>query len=1050
MIADFLAQIQTLYADGATTEHSYRPALDGLISSLGPGIAALNEPKRIACGAPDFIIRQGGLVIGHLEAKDLGVGLRDLSGDNKAQQERYLAALPNLIYTNCLAWDFYRDGERVDFVTIAALTAAGKGIEPRPEQYARLETLLREFIARRPQTIATPHELARRMAGKANLIKDVLARAILEDNTGKNGESELHGQYIVFQKDLIHDITIGNFADIYAETIAYGMFAARLHDPAADSFSRRDALELLPKSNPFLRSLFGYIAGVNLDERIAWIIDDLARVFAVCDIKAVMQGFGEMTGKHDPFIHFYETFLTAYDPRRRKARGVWYTPESVVNFIVRSVDEVLQSRFNLPAGLADTSKVTIDWDTGQTDKKGKAVTLKKQVHRVQILDPAAGTGTFLAEVIKQIAPKVRKTAPAMWQEYIERQLIPRLHGFELLMASYAMCHTKLDMILTELGYQPTEPAPRLSVYLTNALEEGAPIERALPFARWLSREAEGANAIKRDIPIMCVIGNPPYSVSSQNQGAWITRLIEDYKHIDGKPIKEQNLRSLGDDYVKFIRFSQHLIEKTGEGVLGLITNHGYLDNPTFRGMRWQLLKTFDEIYVLDLHGNAKKKEKAPDGKPDKNVFNIMQGVAILIAVKTRPGRRAPAATRHGDLWGSCKEAKHKALFNGDLRGLTNKIEPKAPYFFFAPKKRKALKKYAAGFELADLMPEYSSGVKTHRDALVIAFTEAELRRRIERFLDPAKSDDEARREFFKDTGKARRYPLGDTRDWKLSEARQSLRGVDWKADILPIDYRPFDQRFILYRDEIVELRRHDVMRHTLGRDNLVLTTGRQGQVVGAMQWNLVFVQNRVTDVNIFYRGGGCVFPLYLHPNGEDLEQTRRVNFAPELHEKIRGLAKHRAHGAPDEVAVFDYIYGVLHTPSYRETYAEFLKVDFPRIPWPQTPAAFWSTAAKGARLRKLHLLDPAVVGETPHPFTGDGDNTVQTPRFAAGRIWVNNTQFFANAPEAAWHFYIGGYQPAQKWLKDRKGRALNWEDVAHYQRILKVLAETDRLMREMD
>jgi predicted helicase len=400
------------------------------------------------------------------------------------------------------------------------------GVQPRPQDFATLENLLRDFIAQRPQTITSPRELAERMAGKANLIKDVLFRTLADD---KDAQTELYAQYNAFKENLIHDITPTDFADIYAETIAYGMFAARLHDTTLDTFSRQEALELLPKSNPFLRSLFTYVAGYGLDDRIAWVIDDLARVFQACDVAKIMEGFGKLTGQNDPFLHFYETFLAAYNPAKRKARGVWYTPEPVVNFIVRAVDEVLRTEFGLADGLADTSKVTIDWETGQTDKKGRPEIVKKEVHRVQILDPATGTGTFLAEVIKQIAPRVHGIAPAMWSKYIEDDLIPRLHGFELLMASYAMCHMKLDMILRELGYNPTATPPRLSVYLTNSLEEGEPANQTLPFTQWLSREAKGANTIKRDMPIMCVIGNPPYSGHSSNKGEWISGLMDVYK-----------------------------------------------------------------------------------------------------------------------------------------------------------------------------------------------------------------------------------------------------------------------------------------------------------------------------------------------------------------------------------------------------------------------------------------------------------------------------------------------------------------------------------------
>lgn len=412
IIQDFVSKVIATYKTGVATEHSYRSAIENLFNSLSDDITALNEPKRVACGAPDFIVQRGEIVIGHAEAKDIGVGLRAMKDANKNQQERYRKALPNLVYTNCLDWDFYRNGELIASVTIADYLL---GIQPKPDQYELLENLLRHFIAQRPQTITSPRVLAEMMAGKAQLVKDVLRNALKAD---ENKQTELFGQYDAFKEHLIHDITLEDFADIYAETIAYGMFAARLHDTTLDTFSRQEALTLLPKSNPFLRNLFTYLAGYDLDERIAWIIDDLAAVFQAANVAKIMEGFGKLTGQSDPFLHFYETFLAAYNPANRKARGVWYTPEPIVNFIVRAVDEVLQVEFGLPDGLSDISKITIDWDVGQANKRGKAISIKKEVHRVQILDPATGTGTFLAEVLKQIAPKVKDIAPGMWSTYM--------------------------------------------------------------------------------------------------------------------------------------------------------------------------------------------------------------------------------------------------------------------------------------------------------------------------------------------------------------------------------------------------------------------------------------------------------------------------------------------------------------------------------------------------------------------------------------------------------------------------------------------------------
>jgi len=1041
-IQNFLSEVARIYSTGSATEHSYRADLQKLLSSIDLDVTALNEPKRVQCGAPDFIVSQGDIVIGHVEAKDIPVGIRALKDSNKDQKKRYLDALPNLIYTNCLDWDFYRDGELVASVSIADVIM---GVQPRPQDYATLENLLREFVTQRPQTITSPRDLAERMAGKANLIKDVLSKTLREDT---DFQSELSTQYQAFKENLIHDITTEDFADIYAETIAYGMFAARLHDTTLDTFSRREALELLPKSNPFLRSLFSYVAGYDLDDRIAWIIDDLARVFQACDVAKLMEGFGKLTGQNDPFLHFYETFLAAYNPAKRKARGVWYTPEPVVNFIVRAVDEVLQTEFGLPDGLADTSKVTIDWDTGQKAmtksgkirKDGKNSTEKREVHRVQVLDPATGTGTFLAEVIKQIAPKVQGIAPAMWSKYIEDDLIPRLHGFELLMASYAMCHMKLDMILTELGYSPTKEPPRLSVYLTNSLEEGEPANQTLPFTQWLSREAKGANTIKRDMPIMCVIGNPPYLGEGGVSEGWIGNLMDDYKKEPGGKVKlkERNPKWLNDLYVKFIRLSSHLIEKNGEGVLGFITNHGYLDNPTFRGMRWHLMNTFDRIWVLDLHGNSKKKEVTPDGKTDKNVFDIQQGVSIIIAVK-KDGSKGLAEVMHGDLWGA-RAAKYKALQGANLTApIFSKLDSPAPQHALVKRDYSVLGDYQEGFLISDFMPVHGNGIVTKRDKLNIHRDEQGVIQLAKDFL----ALDEAQ---FRT-----KYSLPeDVRDWRYDWAKADVQQQGSIIPVVKIGYRLFDQRFLFYSGKargVVGWPVSQIMSHYLRGGNIGLLTSKAHRDANFAH---SFITDKPTEAIHFSATTGSNamnFPLYLYPDEQDLDKTRRVNFERKLYEKLQKKANHPDHGKPHEMQVFDYIYGVLHCPAYRETFAEFLKIDFPRISWPTTPDEFWDVSAKGAELRKLHLMKPAAIGATPYPFTGEGDNEVHKPRIEDGCIWINDGQYFADTPPASWNFYIGGYQPAQKWLKDCKGRALSFEDVKHYQHILKILSETDRIMQ---
>lgn len=1041
LIFDFLDQVGLLYKKGMATEHSYRPALAALLNGLADDVIAINEPKRVACGAPDFIVQRGSIVIGHVEAKDLNIDLAKLSESNKNQKKRYLKALPNLIYTNCLEWQFFRNGELITTISIGKLDGV---VKPDPTQLVALENLLRNFISQRLQTITSPRVLAEMMAGKAVLIKDVLRQTLEADSEQK---TPLAGQYQAFSEHLIRGITTEEFADLYAETIAYGMFAARLHDTTVDTFSRQEALELLPKSNPFLRSLFGYIAGPDLDERIRWIIDDLADVFHATNVHKLMQGFGKLTGQSDPFLHFYETFLAAYNPAKRKARGVWYTPEAVVNFIVRAVDEVLQTEFNLSDGLADTSKITIDWDTGQADKKGKPIFNRKEVHRVQILDPATGTGTFLAEVIKHIAPKIKDVAGGMWSGYIERDLIPRLHGFELLMASYAMCHMKLDMILTELGYKPTSKPPRLGVYLTNSLEEGERDVRDLFMAQWLTREARDASTIKRQTPIMCVLGNPPYAGESSNKGSWIMDLMEVYKKEPGgkQKLKERNPKWINDDYVKFIRLAEHLIEKNGEGVLGFITNHGYLDNPTFRGMRWHLLHTFDKIYVLDLHGNSKKKEVTPEGLPDKNVFDIQQGVAIIVGVKKKCTDKARASKPlaqvfHAELWGE-RSSKYSNLFTLGLTGPQWKsLTPPAPQYALVRRDYGLESAYRAGFGVQEFMPVNSVGIVTARDALTIDIDKQTLWQRVQDFavLDPETA--------------RHKYALGkDVQDWSVSQAQADVNANLNENNLVPIAYRPFDIRWTYYTGTSRGFQcrpREEVMRHMFS-PNLAFSFTRT--IEGAREFAdvLVFAQP-ITHHTLSIKEVNTLYPLYLNPSSQDPNQeTRSINFAPALYRKLQRLATDPKLGAPDEVAVFDYIYGVLHRPSYRRTYAEFLKIDFPRIPWPSSPHEFWVTAELGGQLRRVHLMEPAALGTVLYPFKGEGDEIVEKPRCANDRIWINATQYFDSVPAAAWDFYIGGYQPAQKWLKDRKGRVLSFEDIKHYQRILKVLTDTKRIMEQL-
>jgi hypothetical protein len=549
-----------------------------------------------------------------------------------------------------------------------------------------------------------------------------------------------------------------------------------------------------------------------------------------------------------------------------------------------------------------------------------------------------------------------------------------------------------------------------------------------------------ANTIKRDMPIMCVIGNPPYLGEGGVSEGWIGTLMEDYKKEPGgrEKLKERNPKWLNDLYVKFIRMSSHLIEKNGEGVLGFITNHGYLDNPTFRGMRWHLLHTFDRIWVLDLHGNAKKKEVTPEGKPDKNVFDIQQGVSIIIAVKKRDGGEGLAEVRHGDLWGA-RQTKHGVLEAASLTAaIFEKLESPAPHYPFVKRSFELLEGYQKWFSLNDFFLFHTIGTLSKNDAVCIANTASEIEDRVNDLQRLTEAD-------FR-----QKYSLkSDSRDWRYSLARADMPDRRPAGHFRQLNYRPFDKRWTYWSPStrgFLAYPKPSLARH-IDQGSVSMLFMRQ---LAALPFFHAFITDELNDqcfLSSRTKEGASVAPLYLYPNEQDLDQTRRVNFDPKLYARLQALATHPAYGTPDEVAVFDYIYGVLHCPAYRSTYAEFLKIDFPRIPWPKTPDAFWDISAKGGTLRQLHLMDPATIGPTPYPFEGQGDGIVDKPRYEDGRVWINATQSFANAPEVSWGFFIGGYQPAQKWLKDRKGRQLGFDDIQHYQRILKILSETDRIMR---
>ena len=1098
-IRQYLKSLEQELAAGNATEQTHRPALKALIEALAPEVKATNEPRHVECGAPDFAISRpvGLLTIGYAETKDIGKSLDE--AERSEQLRRYRRSLGNLVLTDYLEFRWYVEGERRQTARLARTDLKGK-LAPEKGGAQAVTELLQNFLAHQPQQINTPQELALRMARLTHMIRDIIVEAFAKERAS----NLLWDWRRAFARVLIADLDqpekTAEFADMFAQTLAYGLFSARVMD-TTPGFTRQEAQRLIPRTNPFLREFFAEISGISLDdEPYAGFVDDLAALLDNTDMAAVLANFGQRTRQQDPVVHFYETFLAAYDPKLREARGVYYTPEPIVSYIVRSVDYLLKTHFNCPQGLADSTKITVRNTDPSLMVKGTSQPRKtNDVHKVLVLDPACGTGTFLYAVIDHIRQQYMQSGNAgLWSGYVREHLLPRLFGFELLMAPYAVAHFKLGLQLA--GHDLSEAQRRLwaydfasderiGVYLTNTLEAAHEMTGLSLFTQFVADETNAANRIKQDLPILVVMGNPPYSGHSANRSweikagkrvpTFIGRLVQDYYQVDGQPLGEQNPKYLLDDYVKFIRWGQWRIERTDAGVLALITNNGYLDNPTFRGMRQVLMNAFTDIYILDLHGSTKKKETAPDGSKDGNVFDIQQGVAIGIFVK-EPGKTGPAQVHHTNLWG-VRENKYSRLMEHSVE-TTNwtTLMPKSPFYLFAPQNVDLRAEYEVGWRPSEIFVGTSTGIKTHRDHFVLSYEMGSLRERIEAFRDPRLPDDLIRSH----------YDLPDTRDWKLGPSRRSLMlDLNWEESFTVCTYRPFDFRYLFYHPDVVELAREDVMNHLLAGHNVALGIGRQGLALGGV-WDIVLVANHPIDTNAFRRGGVQVFPLYIYsgleggkgvqrrlldaspwPPGKDgrvpnlnpqfvaeLEKRLGLRFVPE------GLGDLEATFGPEDT--FHYIYAILHSPTYRARYAEFLKIDFPRLPLTSDRHLFRRLCVLGKGLVALHLLESPAVSRliTRYPIPGDSRVEKGYPRYLGlgepepgtgamleqGSVYVNQRQYVGGVSPEVWEFHVGGYQVCQKWLKDRGGRQLSYDDLTHYQKIIVAISETLRLMEEID
>jgi len=1048
MVKSYLKELYKVASLGDAREESYYSLLEGLLNEYTESVGRRNIhittlPKKTEAGNPDFRIWDGKQhIVGYIEAKAPTVEYLD-QVETTEQLKRYRNTFPNLILTNFFEFRLYRDGTLIDKVLIGRPFIVHKlKTVPPVEKESDFLKLLEKFFSFSLPKVYDAKTLAIELAKRTRFLKDevvtqelkevgqtLLSEQSDEPKQTKTSEpkqtrmSVLHGFYEAFRKYLISGLSKEEFADLYSQTIAYGLFAARTR--SENGFNRKLAYDKIPHTIGILRDVFQFISLGDLPQQMEWTIDDISEVLAVTDVKNILhQYFHEGKGK-DPVVHFYETFLAEYDPKTREKRGVYYTPEPVVSYIVRSLHRILKERFNRTDGFAS--------DT------------------VTVLDPAAGTLTFLAEAAKLAVEEfVSKYGEGGKENFIKEHILKNFYGFELMMAPYAVGHLKMSFLLEELGYKLRED-DRFRLYLTNTLEMEELAQTELPGMASLSEESHLAGKVKKETPILAILGNPPYSGTSANINPWIDKLLKEdvdglqsYYKIDGKPLGEKNPKWLQDDYVKFIRFAQWKIDQAGEGVLGFITNHSYLDNPTFRGMRQSLMNSFNEIHILDLHGSSLKKEKCPDGSKDENVFDIRQGVAVALFLKKKDEKKE-CKVYHSEIWG-LREEKNKWLPKNAIKTTTwQELSPKSEFYLFIPRDERLLESYEKYPKVTEVFPLNSVGIVTSRDKFVISSDKGALERRIRMFCNE-KMPDEIVRETFN---------LKDKSNWKLKDAREKVRKYEnWEDSITRILYRPFDIQWIFYQDEVIERSRKEVMRHMM-QENLGLITNRQ--VNGEFKHILCssMIINDCT-VSLETRERSYLFPLYLYPDiaKKDLfshtkePEKREPNISPELFAVLSDTYKKEP--TPEEI--FYYIYGVLYSNTYRTKYAEFLKIDFPRVPFTRDYKLFGKMGEYGKRLVDLHLLRSKKLDPPVAKFQGKGDEKVDKLIYneKEKRVYINQNQYFEGILKEIWQYQIGGYQVCNKWLKDRKGRRLSLDDIKHYCGIVTSLQKTIEIQRSID
>lgn len=1073
MLKEYLESIKDLTLEKNELTHRLflHNLLDKLKNHFNKEFKIEHEPERKQGSQPDFRISYQGLNIGYIENKRVGTNLSQLLKSD--QILKYLELNPNLMLTDYLNFMWVGKDENnapliKKEISVASLDELSKPLKPKPQTERDLIELFKSFFNYEAAPITNAKDFATHLSAPTRYLKDALIQYQKVDQVSSIFKN--------FKEYLYEELSFEDFSDAFAQTLTYSLFLAKLNHPF-EKINLDNVRSSIPKNFAVIREMADFLKRLDAIKEIQWLLNEILSLINHVDMDSIIK---DLNDDKDPYLHFYETFLSAYDPKLREKKGVYYTPDSVVKFIINALDSLLKTHFkDAPLGL----KSALDNEN------------------IKLLDFATGTGTFLLEAFRK-ALETRKTSDGSTstKEDKYQNLLKQFYGFEYLIAPYAIAHLNLSQAFKEEFKKPLKENDALQIILTNTLIQPSEIVAYRGLNPIFEKELSNAQEIKKDENILIITGNPPYSGASSNKGLFewevkatygiepefqkietkknvkladeIQTLLKNIQtqkessskdalkalkslHSKYKLQNEKNPKWLLDDYVKFMRFAQNKIESLGHGLFGFISNNAFLDNPTFRGLRRSLLECYDELYILNLHGNARKKEETPQGAKDENVFNIKQGVSINLFVKK--AQTTKQKIHYYDVYGQRAE-KYAFLAQNDLNSIEwLELAPREPFYLLLPLKTPLLEEYEQGFSVQDMFQVGGTGICSKRDHVVFHKDKESLLKLLKDFstLEPSEL--------------RRKYNIKDTEGWKLGRAIENVKKNQHELEkyIVSCQYRPFDYRWTYYTDKscgFLARPVYDVFKHMLPppppktnpktpnqtRKNIALNTPRQLKN-NDKSWTQCFISSSINDQGLSSggNGAGVNYPLYQFRDPNYTE-----NFMPEFRSFID---KHYNHSF-EPLEVLGYIYALLYSPNYRKRYEEFLKADYPKILFTNNKDLFRVLSLLGIELIGLHVLNQeslnysfeklkdATIGESCYKEAHECNPIIKKPSHNEQRLYINHSAYFRGVSQEIHDYMIGGYCVLDKYLKSHKDEPCDFDHVTN---IIKVIARTIEIQKTL-